>query len=79
MSTYDDFLVYDVVSLVVVEREKVREDAHHDDGRDPDEDVRDHHWDRGPDAIVSCHGHCERVDLGVECRCADEAAWIEDI
>lgn len=57
VSTYDDFLVYDVVSLIVVEREEVGQNAHHYDGRDPDEHIRGHQWGRGRYAVVSCHGH----------------------
>ena len=56
--TYNDFLVDDMVSLVVAEGEEVGEDAHHNDGRDPDEDVGGHHGGRDADAVVSCQCHC---------------------
>lgn len=65
--TYDDFLINDVVTLVPVEREEVGEDAHYDDGRDPDEDVRRHHGGGRPDVVVSCHGHGVRISKSKSC------------
>ncbi len=55
--TYDDFFVDDMVALVVVQRDEIGQDSHHNNGRDPDDDIADSVEGVQPHGFVTSNWH----------------------
>jgi len=63
MWTYNNFLIDDVTALVVVDWDEIWKDSHHNNGRDPDQDIADKEERRKPVSSPPSQFHNFEVKL----------------
>jgi len=59
----NNFLIDDVTALVVVDRDEIRKDSHHNNGRDPDQHIAGKEERREPVSSSSSQFHNFEVEL----------------
>ena len=63
MGTYNNFFIDDVTALVVVGRDEIRKDSHHNNSRDPDQYVAGKKERRKPVSSAPGQFHNFEVEL----------------